>query len=80
MPQQDLADAVRLWRFAAAMGGAAAGLAGVAGVFLLLLIHLSDLSSLGRSYLDPMDQGSFPPLRPGWFRRSTASGHWESEI
>ena len=64
LPQQDLADAVRLWRFAAAMGGAAAGLAGVAGVFLLLLIHLSDLSSLGQSYLDPMDQGSFPSLRP----------------
>ena len=64
LPQQDLADAVRLWRFAVAVGGTAAGLAGVAGVFLLMLVHLGDLTSLGLSYLHPVDRGRLPSLRP----------------
>ena len=64
LPQQDLADAVRIWRFAVALGGMLAGLAGVAVVFLGMLIHLGELSSLGISYLEPMDRGQMPGLRP----------------
>ena len=64
LPQRDLADAIRVWRFVLALGGVSAGLVGVTVVFLLLLIHLEDLSSLGIGYLSPVDQGELPPLRP----------------
>ncbi len=64
LPQQDFADAIRIWRFAIALGALAAGLAGVTMVFLLLLLHLSDLSSLGLSYLYPLDRGQLLRLRP----------------
>ena len=76
LPQQDLADAVRLWRFAITAGGTAAGLAGVTGVFLLLLLHLGDLRSLGIPYLDPLNQGKFPALRP----RLAASKYRKQEL
>lgn len=64
LPQRDFADAVRVWRFAIVVGGVAAGLAGVTMVFLLMLVHLADLSSLGLAYLDPLNEGRLPPLRP----------------
>ncbi len=64
LPQQDFADAIRIWRFAIAVGGLAAGLAGVTMVFVLMLIHLSDLSSLGLAYLYPLNQGRLLRLRP----------------
>lgn len=51
LPERDFADAVRVWRFAIALGGVLGGLAGGTMVFMLLLIHLGDLSSLGVPYL-----------------------------
>ena len=63
LPQRDFADAIRVWRFAIALGALAAGLVGVTLVFLLMLIHLGDLQSLGIPYLYPMCDGELPPLR-----------------
>ncbi len=62
-PQRDLADALRVWRFAIAVGGLLAGLAGVTMVLILLLIHLGDLESLGQEYLEPLCGGKLPELR-----------------
>ena len=52
LPNRDLADAVRIWRFAIAVLSAIAGLFGWTVGFLLLLIHVSGLTSLGRAYLN----------------------------
>ena len=51
LPNRDLADAVRVWRFVIAVLSSAAGLFGWTVGWLLLLIHLSGLNSLGRAYL-----------------------------
>ena len=51
LPNRDLANAVRLWRFLAAVFAAVAGLYGVAGCALMLVIHLSGLRCLGIPYL-----------------------------
>jgi spore germination protein KA len=51
LPNRDLANAVRLWRFLAAVFAAVAGLYGVAGCGLVLVIHLSGLRCLGIPYL-----------------------------
>ena len=63
LPERDFADAIRVWRFAIAVGAIAAGLAGATLVFLLMLLHLADLRSLGVEYLWPMSAGEMPPLR-----------------
>lgn len=63
LPERDFADAVRIWRFAIALGGLLAGLAGVTLVFILMVIHLGDLKSMGIPYLEPMAEGGLPPLR-----------------
>ncbi len=64
LPNRDLADALRVWRFALAVLGAAAGVLGVTVGFLLLVIHLSGLESLGVPYLAPYSQGNSDILRP----------------
>jgi len=53
LPNRDLAEAIRVWRFGIALAGAAAGLFGVVVGVLILLIHLSGLQSLGVPYLSP---------------------------
>ena len=53
LPNRDLANSIRLWRFAIALLAAVAGLYGVGGGMAMLLIHLSGLKSLGLSYLAP---------------------------
>lgn len=63
LPERDFADGLRIWRFAIALGGLAAGLAGVTIVLLWMLLHMGDLQSLGVPYLYPMDRGDVPPLR-----------------
>ena len=52
LPNRDLANAVRVWRFMIAVLSALAGLYGTAAGLLILLIHLSGLKCLGVRYLD----------------------------
>lgn len=51
LPNRDLANAVRFWRFGIALLSAVGGLFGVVAGALILLIHLLSLRSLGLSYL-----------------------------
>ncbi len=51
LPNRDLANAVRVWRFVIAVLSAFGGLYGTVGGFLILLIHLSGLRCLGLPYL-----------------------------
>ena len=51
LPNRDLANAVRLWRFFVAALSALAGLYGAVAGLLILLIHLSGLKSMGVPYL-----------------------------
>ena len=53
LPNRDLANAIRVWRFIVALLAALAGIWGVAGGVLILLIHLSGLQCLGINYLSP---------------------------
>ena len=51
LPNRDLANALRVWRFVIAGLSAVGGLYGTAAGFGILLIHLSGLKSLGIGYL-----------------------------
>lgn len=51
LPNRDLANALRIWRFGIAALSAFAGIYGTAAGFLILLIHLSGLQCLGINYL-----------------------------
>ena len=53
LPNRDLAEAVRVWRFGLGILGAVAGLLGVTLGLMGLSIHLSGLSSLDVPYLAP---------------------------
>ena len=53
LPDRDLSDAIRIWRFALTALGGFAGLFGVTVGALLLMLHLAGLSSLGEAYLAP---------------------------
>ena len=64
-PNRDLAEAVRVWRFALAALGALGGLFGVTLGAIGLLIHLSGLTSLGQAYLAPFSEGKNPGILRG---------------
>ena len=51
LPNRDLANALRVWRFGIAILSAFAGLYGVAAGLLILVLHLSGLRCLGVNYL-----------------------------
>lgn len=53
LPNRDLAEAVRVWRFGIGILGAAAGLFGVTLGLIALAIHLGGLSSLNVPYVSP---------------------------
>ena len=57
LPNRDLAEAIRVWRFAIAALGAVGGLIGVGIGVLLLLFHLAGLRCLGTAYLVPFHNG-----------------------
>lgn len=56
LPNRDLAEAVRFWRFLLAALGAVGGLFGVTVGLLTLIIHLSGLTCLDVAYLAPFSQ------------------------
>lgn len=51
LPNRDLANALRVWRFGIAVLSSLAGLYGTAAGLLILVIHLSGLQCLGINYL-----------------------------
>jgi len=51
LPNRDLANAVRIWRFAIAVLASLCGMYGIAVGMTILLIHLSSLKSMGQPYL-----------------------------
>lgn len=51
LPNRDLANALRLWRFGIAVLASVSGIYGVVAGVLILLIHLSGLQCLGVNYL-----------------------------
>lgn len=51
LPNRDLANAIRIWRFGIAILAALCGWYGVIGGLLILLIHLTGLKCLGVPYL-----------------------------
>lgn len=65
LPNRDLAEAIRVWRFGFCVTAAIAGLFGLALGIAVLAVHLSELTSMGVAYLAPFhEKGDKSILRP----------------
>ena len=74
LPNRDLAEAIRVWRFGLGILGAAAGLFGVTLGLIALSIHLGGLTSMDVPYVSPFqtdDQNGIlrPRMREKLFRK-----------
>ena len=56
IPGRELADAIRVWRFALTICASVAGLFGLTVGLIVMLIHLGGMDSFGLSYLRPFDR------------------------
>ena len=68
LPNRDLANALRVWRFIIAVLSCVGGLYGTLAGALILLVHLLNLKSLGLSYLAPTGKILRPRLKKQKFR------------
>ena len=68
LPNRDLAEAVRVWRFAIGALAAVGGVYGVGAGALILLIHLASLRSMGMPYLSRSGKILRPRLKNIKFR------------
>ena len=68
LPNRDLANAIRIWRFITAILSAVAGIFGTAAALLILLIHLSGLQCLGIGYLSRTSRILRPRLKKDKYR------------
>ena len=76
LPNRELSDAVRLWRFVLTVLAGLWGLFGVTVGLLLLLTELAGLESLGRSYLSPFGRAEVKGalVRPRLVRQKWRDG------
>ncbi len=63
LPNRDLAEAVRVWRFIIGVLAAIGGIYGVASGVLILFVHLGSLRSLGVAYLSRSGKFLRPQLK-----------------
>ena len=75
LPNRDLAEAIRVWRFGLGILGAAAGLFGVTLGLIALSIHLGGLTSLDVPYLSPFQTNQ----NNGILRRRMRENHYRKE-
>ena len=68
LPNRDLANAVRVWRFLIAVASSLCGLYGTLAGALILFIHLLSLKSMGLSYLAPTGKILRPRMKKEKFR------------
>lgn len=78
LPNQDLSNAVRVWRLLIVVAAAVAGLFGLAAMCILMVSRLASLECFGVSYLTPFDEGEAlseifrKPLRSDKYRDPSA--------
>lgn len=63
VPDQDLSNALRIWRFLLSVAAAIAGLFGLHFTLAVMVLHLATVETLGCGYLAPFTGGALPSLR-----------------